>query len=164
AGTFDVSIVRGNPDGFEVLGSHGLPDAGGLDIDAAIVAYLAATFTARDPATWRRLSGPATPADRRAPPPLSARARGAQARAARTWTTMLHVPRFDEEVPLGRDQLDELARPTLDRTVAATRAVLRTTGLEARDLAGVFLVGGSSRMPLIATLLHRELGTEPTII
>jgi molecular chaperone DnaK (HSP70) len=66
AGTFDASVVRRVPGGFAVLGTHGLPDAGGLDIDAAIVAYLAATFTARDAATWRRLASPGTPADRRA--------------------------------------------------------------------------------------------------
>jgi molecular chaperone DnaK len=164
AGTFDVSVVRSTPDGFEVLDSQGLPDAGGTDIDAAVVAYLAATFTARDTALWRRLASPQTPGDRRAARLLWDGVRGGKEMLSRATTTMLHVPLFDEEVPLGRDQLEELARPTLDRTVAATRSVLRATGQDKDSIAGLFLVGGASRMPLIGTLLHRALEIAPTVI
>jgi molecular chaperone HscA len=32
------------------------------------------------------------------------------------------------------------------------------------DLAGLFLVGGSSRVPLVARLLHGELGVAPTVL
>src|SRR6266545_3342070 len=37
AGTFDVSVLRQQADGFEVLGVDGLPDFGGLDLDALLV-------------------------------------------------------------------------------------------------------------------------------
>jgi molecular chaperone DnaK len=47
AGTFDASVVRRNPDGFEVVAAEGLSQAGGLDIDAAIVGYLAAMDAAK---------------------------------------------------------------------------------------------------------------------
>jgi molecular chaperone DnaK (HSP70) len=47
AGTFDASVVRrNNSGGFDVLSSEGLPDAGGLDVDAAVVAYLGRSFEA----------------------------------------------------------------------------------------------------------------------
>ncbi|MFI5954545.1 Hsp70 family protein [Cryptosporangium sp. NPDC051539] len=39
AGTFDASVVRRTSSGFEVLAAEGLPDCGGLDVDAAVVAY-----------------------------------------------------------------------------------------------------------------------------
>jgi molecular chaperone DnaK (HSP70) len=38
AGTFDASVVRHAAGRVEVLAAEGLPDAGGLDIDAAVVA------------------------------------------------------------------------------------------------------------------------------
>jgi branched-chain amino acid transport system substrate-binding protein len=67
-------------------------------------------------------------------------------------------------VPLGREQLEQLARPILDRTVTATMLALTSAGLTPQRLAAVFLVGGSSRIPLAATLLHRAFGTSPTAI
>src|SRR6185436_14182312 len=42
--------------------------------------------------------------------------------------------------------------------------VIRWAKLPEGRLAGVFLVGGSSRMPLVGTLLHRALGEPPVVI
>jgi hypothetical protein len=78
--------------------------------------------------------------------------------------TTIFVPILDLEAVLGREQLEHLARPLLDRTVAATRLALRIAGIRAEAVVAVFLVGGSSRMSLSATLLHRALGVAPTVI
>jgi hypothetical protein len=84
---------------------------------------------------------------------------------SRTSSTLIHVPLFDDTgTPLGRDQFELLVRPVLDRTVAASRAALREAEVAAGDLAGLFLVGGASRIPLAATLLHRAFGLAPTVI
>ncbi|HEY1177182.1 MAG TPA: Hsp70 family protein, partial [Phytomonospora sp.] len=48
--------------------------------------------------------------------------------------------------------------------VATTRAVVRAAKLPPERIAGVFLVGGASRMPLVATMLHRAMGVAPTVI
>ena len=74
------------------------------------------------------------------------------------------MPLFDDSVPLGREQLEQLARPILDRTVTATLLAVAAAGLTPAQLSAVFLVGGSSRIPLAATLLHRGFGTAPTAI
>src|SRR5262245_59407698 len=44
AGTCDVTMLRRQPQGFEVIASSGLNDVGGLGVDAAIVAFLQATY------------------------------------------------------------------------------------------------------------------------
>src|SRR5689334_11558598 len=41
---------------------------------------------------------------------------------------------------------------------------MRWAKLAEGRIAGVFLVGGSSRIPLVATLLHRALGEAPVAI
>jgi hypothetical protein len=66
-------------------------------------------------------------------------------------------------VPLGREQLEELARPVLRPTVAMTAELLRTARVHPSRVGGVFLVGGSSRTPLVATLLHEALGIAPVV-
>ncbi len=54
AGTFDASVVRRTPGGFTVLAEEGLREAGGLDVDAAIVGYLGAIYAAGSPEHRRR--------------------------------------------------------------------------------------------------------------
>ncbi|WP_432836334.1 ABC transporter substrate-binding protein [Dactylosporangium sp. CA-092794] len=165
AGTFDASVVRRNAGGgFDVLASEGLPDAGGLDVDAAVVAYLGRNFAGREDDRWRRLTNPESEADRRAAWQLWEDARLAKEMLSRAATTYVHVPLFDESVPIGREQLEQLARPILDRTVTATQIAVTSAALGGRPVSAVFLVGGSSRIPLAATLLHRGFGLAPTAI
>jgi hypothetical protein len=51
-----------------------------------------------------------------------------------------------------------MVRPALDETIAATTRALRTAGLQASDLRAIVLVGGSSRIPLVAQLVTSALG------
>ncbi len=165
AGTFDASVVRRNATGgFDVLSSEGLPDAGGLDVDAAVVGYLGRAFEGRGADLWQRLTQPQDENDRRAAWQLWEDARLAKEMLSRAATTYVHVPLFDESVVVGREQLEELARPILDRTVVATQLAVTSAGITNQQLAALFLVGGSSRIPLAATLLHRAFGLAPTAI
>ncbi len=162
AGTFDASVVARTAEGFEVMAVDGRDDIGGLDVDAAIVDHLGTLFADRP--EWQRLTGPDSVADRRAQRQLWDDVRIAKERLSRTQSADLVVPVLNAEVHLTRDELEKLARPVLDQTVQVTRALLRWAALPEGRLAGVFLVGGASRIPLVATLLHRELGEAPVVI
>ncbi|MEU0557199.1 Hsp70 family protein [Dactylosporangium sp. NPDC006015] len=164
AGTFDASVVVRTDDGFTVLAEEGLRDAGGLDIDNAVVAYFGATYGVSDGGSWRRLTHPETPADRRVSRHFWDDVRTGKEMLSRAASTSIYLPLVETDALLGREQLEHLARPLLDRTVAATAAAIRAAQVDASRIAGVFLVGGSSRIPLAATLLHRTLGIAPTII
>ncbi|MBF9135455.1 Hsp70 family protein [Plantactinospora sp. S1510] len=164
AGTFDVTVVRRTGDGFEILATEGLADCGGLDIDAAIVERLGAAIGAGDESTWNRLTSPVTASDRRASQQLWANARAGKEMLARTTTTVIHVPLFDVELPLGREELEELAEPIIARTVATTRRVLGRTEDAEETLAAIFLSGGSSRMPAVSSALHRALDITPSVV
>jgi actin-like ATPase involved in cell morphogenesis len=164
AGTFDATVIRRTEGGFDVLATEGLPDCGGLDIDAAIVAYLGTLFASRDEALWHRLDRPGSTPDRRAARQLWDGVREAKEMLTEHPSALIHVPLFDVEVPLGREQLDALAAPIIDRTVAACLAVLSTAGVKPSDLAAVLLTGGASRMPAVSTALHRALGLPPTAV
>ncbi|GAA3243602.1 Hsp70 family protein [Dactylosporangium siamense] len=163
AGTFDASVVTRTATGWDVIASEGLDDAGGLDVDTAIVDYLGTVHTATHPQEMRRLVQPQTVADRRANRNLWEDVRTAKEILSRSTSTYIHVPLIEQDAPLGREQLERLARPVVDRTVALTRTVL-TSAEPTRPLAGLFLVGGSSRMPLVATLLHQATGVAPTVL
>jgi hypothetical protein len=161
AGTFDASVVARTAEGFEVMAVDGRDDIGGLDIDAAVVEHLQTQHT---DAAWQRITEPATVEERRAQRQLWDDVRVAKERLSRSQSADLVVPLLDLEIHLTRDELETLARPVLDQTVQITRRLLRWADLPEGRLAGVFLVGGASRIPLVATLLHRELGEAPVVI
>jgi hypothetical protein len=164
AGTFDASVVRRTAGGFDVLADTGLTDSGGLDIDAALVAHLLAGHPDWDEDLRDRLDTPRTAADRRARILFWDDIRSAKEVLSRNASTFVHVPLVDADVALDRGQFERLARPVLDRTIAATRAAIRDAAVPPDDIAGIFLVGGSSRIPLVATLLQQALGIAPTVV
>lgn len=162
AGTFDASVVRRTASGFDVVAAEGLNQAGGLDLDAAIVAYLGAANAGRDSGAFARLLNPTTTEERRANRLLWEDVRNAKELLSRATHTQVHVPLVGIDVPLGRDQFDLLARPILDATVNATRAAVNAAQVRPADLGGIFLVGGGSRIPLVSTLLMQAFGRAPT--
>jgi Hsp70 protein len=163
AGTFDVSVLRRQADGFEVLGVDGLADFGGLDLDALVVSMVGAVAAPGAPEQWRRLTAPADPADRRHFRTLWDDARAAKEGLSRRSSAGLHVPVVDCDVHIGREEFEQQAAPLLDRSVEVTRTLLRRSAVAPADVAEVLLVGGSTRVPLVATVLHRAFGVAPTV-
>nr|BFE61611.1 hypothetical protein GCM10020063_061370 [Dactylosporangium thailandense] len=163
-GTIDIAVVRNDPQGFTVIGSGGLEDVGGLDLDAALVERLGEVLQASQPDVWRRLQDPRTAQDRRDRRLFWEDVRGAKEMLSRTTVAPVSVPGVESALHLTRDELEQKIGPTIARTVAETARVVRDCGLEPNKLAGILLVGGSSRVPLVARMLHRELGVVPTVL
>ena len=163
AGTFDVSTVRRVATGFEVTATAGLADVGGLDLDAAVLDH-ARGLTPTASAGWQRLDQPTTNTDRRARRELWQGARAAKELLSRHARADLHLPVIDVDLHLTRPEFEQAAQPYLDRTVELTHSLLRSAGVPADQVSGIVLVGGSSRIPLVATLLHRRFGIAPTVI
>ena len=160
-GTFDAAVVRRTERGFEVLAVDGLDDLGGVDVDEALLQYLRSQYG--DPDVWQRLLGPSTSADRRNARILREDVRSAKELLSGRTTADLHIPVLERDVHVTREELERITTPLLARAVEVTSAVVEESGVPADAITGVFLVGGGSRMPLAATLLHRELGRAPVI-
>ncbi|WP_019583444.1 Fe-S protein assembly chaperone HscA [Thioalkalivibrio sp. ALE16] len=151
-GTFDISILQLRRGVFEVLATGGDSALGGDDIDRAIADWLlnqAGMAGETDPQRLRRVL-------------LAAR----QAKEALTdaASTPVEVGRADGATwsgELDRDTLVELARPLLERTMAACRQVLEDAGLEPGAIDEVVLVGGSTRMPAVREAVEGFFGRTP---
>ncbi|HEX2810657.1 MAG TPA: Hsp70 family protein, partial [Kineosporiaceae bacterium] len=155
-GTFDAAVLRRTASGFEILGQpEGIERLGGIDIDAAVFSHVVSAV--RD--TFSQL-------DEDDPAAITAVARLRQectdAKEALSSDTDVSIPvilpGFSTEVRLTRAELESMVRPSLYDSIEAMRRALRSASVEASELAAVLLVGGSSRMPLVAQLVGGELG------
>ncbi len=150
-GTFDISILELRSGVFEVLSTAGDTRLGGDDIDTALLDHLVS------------LSGP--------PPDAAARARLSEAAIAakhalsdaESHTLALPFYRGAEslQIHLGRDRIEELARPIVDRTRLHCLRALADAGLRPADLDEVVLVGGATRMPLVRRTVAEVFGLHP---
>ncbi len=167
AGTFDASVVARTDTGYEVLAVDGSDRIGGHYLDQALVEYLGGRYAASEDLAerWRALLDPNSDAERRRLRfALYDEIRDAKERLSRTVTTDIVVPGFATEELLTRSELELLARPLLAQAVTVTKAAIREAGRAPGQLAGIFMVGGASRMPLATTMLHHEIGIAPTLI
>jgi hypothetical protein len=164
-GTLDIAVLERRADGsFGVLADGGLPDLGGLDFDAVLVAHIGETVKQRDPDIWKRLENPSGASEMRNRRELWEEVRAAKEMLSRSSVAPVTVPDMAQSLHLTRGELDQLSRPLLSRAVGETQRVLGLTGRRPDQLAGLFLVGGSSRMPMVSKVLHEGLGIAPTVL
>ncbi|WP_406639299.1 Hsp70 family protein [Amycolatopsis sp. WGS_07] len=159
AGTFDCAVVGA---GTQVLAEDGLPDLGSLDIDQALLVHIGRSVSHADPAQWQRLLRPQTTSDRRLQRVLLQDVRDAKESLSRHAHTEVPMPDPFGDVLVTRAELEALVRPNLLRSAEMLAATIARAGLTPDRLGGVYLVGGPSRMPLLASLVGSTLGVVPT--
>jgi actin-like ATPase involved in cell morphogenesis len=153
AGSLDVAVVR---DG-RVTASGGASDLGGLDLDAALVEYLGKSLAGSEPEAWHALAEPVTLGQWRARRQLWEDVRGAKEMLSRGGFAPVPVPGVEHAVELTREELEAVVDPLVRRAVAEAAQVIE-------GAAELFLVGGSTRVPMVARLLRGELGIAPTVV
>ncbi|AGL21322.1 Hsp70 family protein [Actinoplanes sp. N902-109] len=164
-GTLDVAVVRHTAEGrFEVVAAGTATGAGGADLDAALVDHLGAKLGLEHPAAWAALTAPVTLAQVRAQRRFQDDVREAKEMLSRTPEAPVLAPGVEDAVALTRAELETIATPLLQRGVSEAETVIKAAGLTPGDLAGLFLVGGAARLPLVAQLLHSGLGVAPTVV
>jgi len=150
-GTFDATVLRRRTDGgFESLGrTEGIERLGGIDVDEAVFGYVLRTLGADREAVEPQ---DGDPGQKTAIAQLRRACVDAkEALSSETSVTIpVWLPRLRHDVLLQRSELEELVGPLLRPTVDALARVVASAGLRAADVDAVLLVGGSSRIPMIA--------------
>jgi actin-like ATPase involved in cell morphogenesis len=162
AGTFDVAVVGATQNGYVVLAEDGLPDLGGLDVDQALMVHVGREVSHSDPQRWQRLLRPESTADRRTRRALQEDVKAAKEALSRLPQTEVPMPEPFRDVLVTRGELEGLVRPAMLRSVELLARTLRGAGLTADRLAGIYLVGGSSRLPLVGSMIAEKLGVVPS--
>jgi molecular chaperone HscA len=153
-GTFDISILKLEGGVFEVKSTGGDSALGGDDFDRTLAAHLLRQMGLPDDAAG----------DRTLTRRVLDAARDAKEALTKLNTTEVAIERTSGEIwrgELTRAELDDVVRPVLDRCEQPARRALRDAGLEAKQLSGVILVGGATRMPIVRRLVASIFEREP---
>lgn len=151
-GTFDVSLVEISAEEIRVLAIAGDHNLGGKDWDDRVATYLAERFA--------RVHGADPLDDNISFHELLTRAETAKKGLSvrdRVSVVVQHGG-HRETFELTRPILEDLTRGLLERTQQLVEQVLDGTRLGWNDLAGVLLVGGSTRMRMVHDYVARMSG------
>jgi molecular chaperone HscA len=152
-GTFDISVLKLEGGVFEVKSTGGDSALGGDDFDRAIAAWLLermghAADAGGDPVLARKVLD-------------AARAAKEALTGGEKTTVTIAQGTGTFETTLDRATLEQLVQPVLDRCGPPVRRALQDAGIKREQLAGVILVGGATRMPLVRRFVRELFDHEP---
>ena len=160
-GTFDVSILEVGDDVVEVKSTDGDSHLGGKDIDQKILNWIADEF--------KKESGIDVRGDALALQRLDESAEKAKIELSTATETEINIPFITSDasgprhllLKLSRAKLEELSREFIDRAMEITKRAVEASPFKVNEIEEVILVGGQTRMPLIAEAVKAFFGKEP---
>jgi len=161
-GTFDISVLEIGQDVFEVLSTCGDTFLGGDDFDDRIIDLLADEFSSRHGVNLRN--------DPYALEKLKVAAEAAKQALSIESEVEIRIPdviHSDEgqtlsiERTLSSEEFTSLVNDLIQRSFKVCDEALQQAGVLARDLDGVILVGGPTRLPIIREAVTTYFQQEP---
>jgi molecular chaperone DnaK len=160
-GTFDISILEVGEGVVEVKATNGDTHLGGDNLDQRIIDWIVAEF--------RKLEGIDLSKDRMALQRLREAAEKAKMELSTVMETDISLPFItaDQTGPkhlsmkLTRAKFESLVEELLQKTVGPSKQALKDAGVTAANIDEVVLVGGSTRIPRVQTIVKELFGKDP---
>jgi molecular chaperone DnaK len=160
-GTFDVSVLEVGDGVFEVLSTSGDTHLGGDDFDEKIVEWLLSEFKKETNVELNK--------DRQALQRLTEAAEKAKVELSSLTEAEINLPFITAtdtgpkhlERKITRGKFEELCSSLIDRARIPVENALKDAKLDASKIDEVVLVGGSTRIPAIKSLVKKILGKDP---
>ncbi|KIO27786.1 hypothetical protein M407DRAFT_243248 [Tulasnella calospora MUT 4182] len=158
-GTFDVSLLSVDDGVFEVLATAGDTHLGGEDFDNRIIDYMVKQY--------KKKTGTDVSKDYRALGKLKREVEKAKRTLSSQMSTKLEIESFeggnDFSETLTRAKFEEINNDLFRKTLKPVEQVLKDSGMKKEDIDDVVLVGGSTRIPKVQSLLKDFFnGKEPS--
>jgi molecular chaperone DnaK len=160
-GTFDISILEVGEGVVEVKSTNGDTHLGGDNLDQRVIDWISDEF--------RKSDGIDLSKDRMALQRLKEAAEKAKMELSTVMETDISLPFITADASgpkhlsmrLTRAKFEQLVEDLLQRTVGPTRQALSDAGVDAGKIDEVVLVGGSTRIPRVQTIVKELFGKEP---
>ena len=157
-GTFDVSLLTIDSGVFEVVSTNGDTHLGGEDFDHRILDYLLKKI--------KKQQGKDLKTNKSAIQKLKTEIEKAKRHLSSSLQATLEIDEleqgFDFKDTLSRAKFEELNMDLFKKTMAPVEKVMEDSGFKKTEIAEVVLVGGSTRIPKVQTLIKDYFnGKEP---
>jgi molecular chaperone DnaK len=161
-GTFDISILDIGEGLYQVKSTAGDTFLGGEDLDARVIEFLLEHFYKETRIDLRL--------DSMAMQRLKEAAEAAKCELSTADVATINLPfiAVDDGRPLHlsyvlrREELEDLVRELVDSTLEPCRIALDAAGLKPSEVQHIILVGGQTRMPLVARTVAEFFGKAPS--
>lgn len=158
-GTFDAAVLEHSPnhaDQFVLHGeAQGLERLGGVDLDAAVFDFV--VRAAELDLVELEMLGEGRKAIQRL---RSDVVEAKESLSEDTFTAVtVALPGTHLTVRLTRSEFEDMVRPVVASALATVEQTISSAGLAPADLDGILLVGGSSRIPLVAQMVGAHFDT-----
>jgi molecular chaperone DnaK len=156
-GTFDVTVMRLADGELRTLATDGDMQLGGLDWDRRLLDYVADEFVQRygqDPRRDRLTAAQLWRLCDETKRSLSTR---------RRVTVVVQFAGKQLQLPIERQQFEQLTADLLERTALTTRQTLQSAGLSWKQIDDVLLVGGMTRVPAVQRMIADLWGRQPEV-
>lgn len=156
-GTFDVTLMKITDGTFDVIGTDGDSRLGGFDFDNRLIDFIAGKV--------QEMGGPDLADQPGDLAMLRERAEIAKRSLTSVTKTTVHVSVGGRPfgIQIQRSEFEEITTDLLDRTKDFTESVLQRANTTWDEIDHVLLVGGSTRMPMVRTMLERISGKMPDL-
>ena len=155
-GTFDISILKLHDGIFEVIATNGDTHLGGDDIDNLLI-RIALDDIRGDMGLDLSRSAEAVATIRKAV--IEAKIALSSQSASKLDIDLPGGKRYQREI--SREQFESLIQPIIDRTVGPCKQALKDAGLKSEQIDEVVLVGGSTRIPKVRSLVEDLFRRKP---
>jgi molecular chaperone DnaK len=160
-GTFDISILEVGEGVVEVKSTNGDTHLGGDNLDQRVIEWIIDEF--------RKSDGIDLGKDRMALQRLREAAEKAKMELSTVMETELNLPFITADasgpkhlaMKLTRAKFESLVEDLLQKTVGPTKQALADAGIDASKIDEVVLVGGSTRIPRVQSIVKELFGKEP---
>ena len=160
-GTFDISILEVGEGVVEVKSTNGDTHLGGDNLDQKVIDWIAAEFKKSDGIDLTK--------DRMALQRLKEAAEKAKMELSSVMETDISLPFITADASgpkhlamrLTRARFEQLVEDLLQRTVGPTRQALKDAGIDPSKIDEVVLVGGSTRIPRVQSIVKELFGKDP---
>lgn len=160
-GTFDISILEVGEGVVEVKSTNGDTHLGGDDIDHRLINWIVDEF--------KKDQGIDLSKDKMALQRLKEASEKAKIELSSTMETEINLPFITADasgpkhlnMKLSRSKFEQLVDDLLKRTLKPCQSALEDSGLTAKDIDEIVLVGGSTRIPRVQQMVKDLFGKEP---
>ena len=153
-GTFDVSLLQIENGVFEVLATAGDTHLGGEDFDQRVISYLAKQYNKKNSVEIEK--------DLKTMGKLKREVEKAKRTLSSQMSTRIEIEAFHEgkdfSETLTRAKFEELNMDLFKKTLKPVEQVLKDAKVKKNEIDDIVLVGGSTRIPKVQSLLEEYFG------